>query len=143
MNLSKNSWHYKFLDRWEARIILMGARGINLCPYVRAVIGHLIFGFGVVPVFISLLIFVAFSPAVYLLFWFLTEMHALTSLVGIFAMIVAAIYTCAGTWALFYYSWLGSADVRREFRVDVAQSLPYQAAKSWHDKVCPIMDIKE
>ena len=145
MNLSKNSWHYRFLDRWEEHIIRMFqiyGTPINLCPYVRAVFFRLVVGFLLLPPTAAFAIFVAISPITYLFFWGITGMWNELGWITGAAIVACSLYAAS----LFVLAIAGLVELISNYRPDVTyveDTLLYQTAKSWHDKVCPIMDIKE
>ena len=98
MNLSKTSWHYRFLNRYDAKIIKMSEvwdKPINLCPYVRAVFFRLVAGFVILPPAAAFLIFVAVSPITYLLFWLITGMWNTEGLVSASALVAWMCYSIA------------------------------------------------
>ncbi len=154
MNLSKNSWHYRFLDRYDAKIV--GEKydfnrhrcvpvPINLCPYVRAVVWRLIAAWLILPPVAAFAIFVAISPITYLLFWLITGMWNTGGLVTASVIVACGGYAIAacvggGIWIAVTFQKLGPIQI---VTPKISNTLAYQAVKSWHDKVCPILDVEE
>ena len=137
MKLNRNSWHFRFLERWDANIVLHGT--INLCPYVRELALYLFGALALAPLAGAIIIFLGLSPAIYGLFWFLTGGAVFGGIVFAFALPATIVYIVV----LAVYSTNFLWGITSSTRSVASQSLPYQAVKSWHDKVCPVMELVE
>ena len=145
MNLSKNSWHYRFLDRYDAKIIKMSEvwdKPINLCPYVRAVFFRLVAAFLILPPIAAFAVFAVVSPFTFLLFWGLSGVWDHDGIVAAFALIASICYVAIPI--IVAVAWvIDLIKNRKPKRTYMKDTLVYQAVKSWHDKVCPILDVEE
>jgi hypothetical protein len=137
MNLNKNSWHYQFLHKWDAGVLRYG--DINLCPYVRSLIGHLIGALVIIPCFVGGFCFLALSPIMLGVMWYITGVWAEGSVLVDMASVILVVYCCAALVGIVALALKGVGVVQES----VEDTISYQVAKSWHDKVCPILTVTD
>ena len=115
---------------------------INLCPYVRAVFFRLIAGFLILPPMAAFAVFFVVSPVIYLLFWGISGTWDQDGFVATCAIITSVCYVAIPI--ILAVAWIiDLIQNRKPKRTYMKDTLVYQAAKLWHDKVCPIMEVKE